>query len=104
MLRRGHPTQSARGNAYNNRGYAFLLRRDPDKAISDYDRAIRIDPKYAKAHFFRGLAYEAKSEQDKAVADYTAAIRFDPTLCQSLLRPGLTSKERPMPTMAHGRR
>ena len=33
--------------AYNNRGNAWQCKKDYDKAIADYNEAIRLDPKYA---------------------------------------------------------
>ena len=33
---------------YNNRGYAYLMSRDYSKAISDFDRAIEFNPRYAQ--------------------------------------------------------
>ena len=51
-----------------------------DKAISDYDESIRLDPKFADACRARGLVYASMGEQDKAIADYTEAIRLDPNI------------------------
>ena len=42
-------------------------------AISDYDRTIEIDPKYAIAYLNRGNARDEKGDLEGAIADYTAA-------------------------------
>ena len=49
-----------------------------DKAIADHDKAIGLDPKYARAYDGRGNVWYAKREYDKAIADYDEAIRLDP--------------------------
>ena len=64
--------------AYLNRGNVWLLKHEYDKAIADYNEAIRIDPRYAIAYNNRGLAWSDKKEYDKAIADYNEAIRLDP--------------------------
>ena len=64
--------------AYLNRGNAWYAKKEYDKAIADYDEAIRLDPKHAMAYNSRGNAWHAKKEYDKAIADYDEAIRLDP--------------------------
>jgi lipoprotein NlpI len=60
------------------RGNAFLQKGDFDKAIVDYDAAIRLDPQYAPAFRNRAGAWFAKGEMDKSIADLDAAIAYDP--------------------------
>ena len=64
--------------AYNNRGNAYGDKGDYDRAIADYNEAIRLDPKYASAYYNRGIAYDDKGDHDRAIADYDEAIRLDP--------------------------
>ena len=63
---------------YNNRGYAYRDKGDTDRAIADFNEAIRLDPKNAIAYTNRGLAYGDKGDTDRAIADLTEAIRLDP--------------------------
>ena len=63
---------------YYERGMAWHVKSEYDKAISDYRAAIRLDPKYAAAYSSRGAAWNAKREHCKAIADYNEAIRLDP--------------------------
>jgi uncharacterized protein len=63
--------------AYNNRGNAYRAKDDNDRAIQDYDQAIKLDPKHVNAHIGRGNAYHDKGDNDRAIADYNEAIRFD---------------------------
>ncbi len=76
-------------NDYYDRGNAWSAERKYDKAIADYNEAIRLDPKFAAAYTSRGLAWSAKKDYDKAIADYTEASRIDPKGTWALSRRGL---------------
>ncbi len=54
------------------------MKREYDRAIADYNEAIRLDPKFTAAYTNRGIAWRSKGEYDRAVADYSEAIRLDP--------------------------
>ena len=58
---------------------AWAQKKDYDKAIADYNEAIRLDPKDAWAHSERGSAYYEKKDFDQAIADHNEAIRLDST-------------------------
>jgi tetratricopeptide (TPR) repeat protein len=64
--------------AYYNRGNAYRAEGDLDRAIADYNEAIRLDRKYALAYNARSDAYRAKGDLDRAITDYNEAIRLDP--------------------------
>ena len=49
-----------------------------DRAIQDYDQAIRLNPNYASAFNNRGLAYVNKGDNDRAIQDYDQAIKLNP--------------------------
>jgi tetratricopeptide (TPR) repeat protein len=49
-----------------------------DKAITDYSRAIELNPRDAKAYYNRGNAYDNKGQYDKAITDYSRAIELNP--------------------------
>jgi Flp pilus assembly protein TadD len=49
-----------------------------DSAISNYSKAIEINPKFVKAYNNRGIAYIWKKQYDLAIADFTKAIELDP--------------------------
>ncbi|MDR1363285.1 MAG: tetratricopeptide repeat protein [Spirochaetaceae bacterium] len=45
-----------------------------DKAITDYNRAVRLDPDFALAYNGRGNAYDGKGDYDRAIADCNQAV------------------------------
>ena len=55
--------------AYINRGNAYFEKGQYDQAISDYTKALEINPRDAWAYFDRGNAYFEKGEYDKAWED-----------------------------------
>jgi tetratricopeptide (TPR) repeat protein len=63
---------------YATRGSAFLSTRNLDKAMADFNDAIRLDPKSIMAFISRGIAYSIQRDHDHAIADYDEAIRLDP--------------------------
>ena len=71
---------------YSNRGLIFAVKNDYDRAIADYNEAIRLDPGYAIAYFNRGLAYANKNELDRAIADYGEAIKNNSQAQRSLFQ------------------
>ncbi len=64
--------------AYYNRGNAYKIIGNYERAILDYDNAITIYPQYADAYNNRGNAYTKLRNYEQAVNDYNTAIRFAP--------------------------
>jgi len=63
---------------YNNRGAAYGEKGHYDQAISDFDQAIEINPRYNKAYNNRGIVYRLKGQYDRAVSDFNKAIEINP--------------------------
>ena len=59
--------------AYNNRGVAYVWRKQYDLAIADFNKAIKLDPKNSKAYNNRAIAYWYKGEINKARQDVQKA-------------------------------
>jgi Flp pilus assembly protein TadD len=48
------------------------------KAISDYTKALEINPRDAEAYYNRGIAYGEKGQYDEAISDYNKALEINP--------------------------
>jgi len=72
---RGHALEKL----YHDRAFEYYNKRDNDRAIADYDEAIRLDPTYTFAYYNRGDAWEQKHDFQKALADYNKFVELAPT-------------------------
>ena len=60
------------------RATAYERKNMIDRAISDYDGALRLDSAQADVHNARGELLRRKGDLPKAVADFAAAIKLNP--------------------------
>ena len=74
--------------ALYNQGSTQLNLKDYDRAIANFDEALKLDPKYVVALNARGLAYEGKGQHDRAIADYDRAIELDPKYAAGFVNRG----------------
>ncbi len=65
---------------YQKRADDFLARGEYDRAIADYDEALRLNPQDAVAHYSRGFAYQYKADGARAFEDYKTALELKPEL------------------------
>jgi tetratricopeptide (TPR) repeat protein len=63
---------------YNNRGDAYDNLGQHTKAISYYNKAIELNPKFAEAYCSRGIAYGSSGQHTKAISDFNKAIELNP--------------------------
>ena len=66
-----------RATVHHNRGTLYLKKGAADRAIQDFDEALKLNPASPATLNNRGLAYSAKGETDRALQDFDAAIRRD---------------------------
>ena len=72
-------TEPSRAAAFSSRCGWWWAKKDPDRALSDCDEAIKIDRGYAPAYVYRGNVYLNKSDSERAFSDFSEAIRLDPS-------------------------
>jgi len=64
--------------AHYNLGVSLMGQDRPDDAILEYNRTIKIDPKYSNAYYALGMIYQAKGDQQDAVTAYEKYLQLDP--------------------------
>ena len=89
IIRAGRETPDNLARAFFNRGRAWSDTGQYDRAIRDFDTAVRLDPDYPDAFNNRALAYLGKGESDRAMQDFDEAIRLDPNYAIALYNRGL---------------
>ena len=84
-LRRGHPSSNPRTPPYYcSRGFDRHSKKEYDKAIADFDQAIRLDPKYTLAYIGRGIS-RASTQGDTPRPSPTSARPSGSIRCRSPL-------------------
>lgn len=64
--------------AYLSRGIAYLDEKNYEKAISDFDIALKLQPGYGDVFFSRGIAFMNLLRLEQALDDFDIAINKDP--------------------------
>ena len=72
----GNVTQADR--AYINRGRYYHSIQQNDKALSDYNMTIKLNPSYDMAYNNRGNIYREQGQNDLALRDYKIAMALKP--------------------------
>ena len=70
---------------YLNKGIALLFFDRYDAAIQEFNAAIDLEPKHAKAHHDRGIAYSYLGKEIKACLDWKKAKAYGFTLSKEAL-------------------
>ena len=81
------------GDAYADRGSAYLNLKYYDHAITDYTKYIEIIPIDTKSYINRGLAYEGQGKVNLAIADFTKSIEINPKEPQPYFARGVVYAE-----------
>lgn len=61
-----------------NRGNTYLMLKEFDSALADFNRCLELDPDWAWALTARGRTYIYMGEYKKAIADCNMAIKYQP--------------------------
>ncbi len=71
--------------SFHAQGQHFYAQEQWEQALSNYQKAIALDPSYAQAHYELGIVYEELQQFDKAKIEYLLAVRQDNS-ADSLIR------------------
>ena len=88
LITAGDTSRAKRAAAYFARGNAYAAKSEPDRALSDFNAAIAIEPHDARFFNNRALMYEAKGDLDHAIADFDEALRLEPNNVAVLVNRG----------------
>jgi tetratricopeptide (TPR) repeat protein len=61
-----------------NRGLVFLEHNDIDRALAEFEHAVRTEPGYPNAHNNYGVVLERRGNMAEAAREYEEAIRLQP--------------------------
>src|SRR5262249_61952412 len=68
---------------------AYARKGDYDRAIENYDEALRLNPKHTNALYNQGNAYRHKGDYDRAIENYDEAIELNPKHVDAFSNRGL---------------
>ena len=78
LIESGKETTLVLSIAHTNRGNAYAAKGEFDRAISDYDLAIKYNPSFSKPFNNRGVAFLKTGNYDGAIKDFDEAIKLTP--------------------------
>jgi tetratricopeptide (TPR) repeat protein len=73
-----HSNQSVRASSFANRGILHLNSGNAGAALSDFNKAVELEPNYAFAYAGRGMAHLRTDNTDAAKKDVSIAMRLEP--------------------------
>jgi tetratricopeptide (TPR) repeat protein len=72
------PDKTAEADAHQYLGLVRLIQRDHAGARPCFERALRIDPRFAAAHHYLGVLHEQAGDMQAAEASFRKAMASDP--------------------------
>ena len=73
---------------YNNKGIEKNDLGDVEESITDFDKAIELDPNFAIAYCNRGTIKSSLNDLEGAIDDYNKAIELDPNFADAYCNRG----------------
>ena len=64
------------GYLYARRAFIYSVLQQPEKALADYDTAIKLEPKSSYDYVRRGETFEALGRHQEAVSDLNKAVEL----------------------------
>ncbi len=84
LIEFGRLSRVRQAEAFYSRGTMHSELGRHDRAISDFDAAIKLTLNFANAYHARGMAYENTGMFDHALRDYGEAVRLVPDFASAL--------------------
>lgn len=76
-------------SGYNNRGLVLWHMGKKDLALRDFNRTLRLNPRFGEAYHFRGLIKLDQKKWDDALKDFNRALKLNPKDAESTFCRGL---------------
>lgn len=80
--------------AHNSMGSVYLQEGNINKAIDEFNLALKINPDLAEAYNNRGRAYQDSGDINQAILDYTRAININPDFVEAYNNRGIAYKKK----------
>ena len=80
--------QPNNAGSYVERAGLYYEREEYDRALADYEQALRLAPDNADAYLGRGCVRLQRDENDLALADFSAVIRLAPGAAEAYVYRG----------------
>jgi len=71
-----------------HKGIGYFQEDKYDYAITEFNKALKIDPNYPEAYYYRGFISYLKGSYDQAISEFNKAIKIKPTLAAAYLSRG----------------
>src|ERR1700728_1074527 len=65
---------------FADRADAYFAQGDKQRALDDYNEAVKLAPRNAELYYNRGVFYVAQSDDDAALRDFDTAMGLNPKL------------------------
>ncbi len=79
---------------------AYDEKGDLDRALADYDQALKLHANFPEAYVNRGVAYHRKGDYGRAIADFTQALALNPNLAPAYYNRGTSYQRQGEPSRA----
>lgn len=75
-------------------GLDYSKKKQFDRAIQEFTKAINSEPRYTTAYYDRGCAYFGKGDHEKAIEDFSIAIAIDSSYTNAYYNRGITYEKK----------
>ena len=75
-------------------GLDYSKKKQFDRAIQEFTKAINLEPRYTTAYYDRGCAYSGKGDHEKAIEDFSIAIAIDSSYANAYYNRGITYEKK----------
>jgi hypothetical protein len=90
IIQSGQESDANLSKAFDSRGLAYMHKREFDRAIQDYDQAIRLNSRSATPIYNRALTYRLKGDYGRSISGYDQALQLTPGDADSFFGRGLS--------------